>query len=127
MRDVIRVVLVDPKDESRQALQRLLGSMGSVWIAEVLPTYQVPASRVVEIAPDLCIVALDSEPNQAIELIASLTQAMPNAQRDRVVRHSPLRRLAQPDDVANTVEFLLSDRASGITGTVITIDAGNTA
>lgn len=79
MRDVIRVVLVDPNDESRQSLQRLLGSMGSVWIAEVLPSYQIAASRIVEIAPDLCLVALDSEPGQAVELIASMAQAFPSA------------------------------------------------
>ncbi len=79
MRDVIRVVLVDPNEESRQALQQLLGSMGSVWIVEVLSSYQVAASRIVEIAPDLCIVALDSEPGQAVELIASIVQALPNA------------------------------------------------
>ena len=75
MRDVIRVVLVDPNEESRQALQQLLGSMGSVWIVEVLSSYQVAASRIVEIAPDLCLVALDSEPGQAVELIASMVQA----------------------------------------------------
>jgi 3-oxoacyl-[acyl-carrier protein] reductase len=38
-----------------------------------------------------------------------------------------LRRLADADDVANATEFLLSDRAKNITGTVITVDAGNTA
>jgi len=79
MRDVIRVVLVDPNEESRQALQQLLGSMGSVWIVEVLSSYKVAASRIVEIAPDLCLVALDSEPGQAVELIASIVQALPNA------------------------------------------------
>jgi 3-oxoacyl-[acyl-carrier protein] reductase len=31
------------------------------------------------------------------------------------------------EDVANAVEFLLSDRAKNITGTVLTVDAGNTA
>ncbi len=79
MRDVIRGVLVDPNEESRQALQQLLGSMGSVWIVEVLSSYKVAASRIVEIAPDLCFVALDSEPGQAVELIASIVQALPNA------------------------------------------------
>ena len=79
MRDVIRVVLVDPNEESRQALQQLLGSMGSVWIVEVLSSYKVAASRIVEIAPELCLVALDSEPDQAVELIASMVQALPNA------------------------------------------------
>ena len=79
MKDVIRVVLVDPHDESRQSLQRLLGSMSSVWIAEVLPSYQIATSRIVEIAPDLCLVALDSAPSQAVELISGLAQALPEA------------------------------------------------
>jgi pilus assembly protein CpaE len=79
MRDVIRVVLIDPSEESRQTLQRLLGSLGSVWLAEVFPNYKVVASRIVEIAPDLCLVALDSEPGQAVELIGSLVQANPTA------------------------------------------------
>jgi pilus assembly protein CpaE len=77
MRDVIRVVLVDPGEDSRKALQRVLGSLGSLWIAEVFPNYQAAGSRIAEIAPDLCLVILDSEPNQAIELIASLSQACP--------------------------------------------------
>ena len=31
------------------------------------------------------------------------------------------------DDVANAVAFLMSDKARNITGTVVTVDAGNTA
>jgi 3-oxoacyl-[acyl-carrier protein] reductase len=38
-----------------------------------------------------------------------------------------LRRLAEIDDVAGAVEFLISDRARNITGTVLTVDAGSTA
>ncbi len=36
MKDVIRIVLIDPNEESRDALQRLLGTIGSFWVAEVL-------------------------------------------------------------------------------------------
>ena len=61
MRDVIRVVLVDPGEDSRKALQRVLGSLGSLWIAEVFPNYQAAGSRIAEIAPDLCLVILDSD------------------------------------------------------------------
>ena len=43
------------------------------------------------------------------------------------MRRSALRRLAEVEDVANAVEFLLSDKASNITGTVLTVDAGSTA
>ena len=35
-------------------------------------------------------------------------------------------RLPESDDIAHTVEFLISERAKNITGTVITVDGGNT-
>ncbi|EPQ3879784.1 SDR family oxidoreductase, partial [Acinetobacter baumannii] len=38
----------------------------------------------------------------------------------------PLRKLAQPDDIANTVSFLLSDRAAQITMQEIVVDGGAT-
>jgi 3-oxoacyl-[acyl-carrier protein] reductase len=34
--------------------------------------------------------------------------------------------LPEISDVADIVEFLLSDKAGNITGTVVTVDAGNT-
>ena len=79
MRDVIRAVLVDPNEESRRTLQQLLGSLSSVWLAEAFTSYQAAAGRIAEIAPDLCLVSLDSEPAAAVELIGSLCQANPNA------------------------------------------------
>lgn len=39
----------------------------------------------------------------------------------------PLEREAQPEDVANTVVFLSSDRAAQVTGIVLPIDGGTTA
>jgi 3-oxoacyl-[acyl-carrier protein] reductase len=56
-----------------------------------------------------------------------MTQGMTDEQRQRVARRSALNRLVEVEDVANAVEFLLSDRAKNITGTVLTVDAGNTA
>jgi 3-oxoacyl-[acyl-carrier protein] reductase len=47
--------------------------------------------------------------------------------REKIARRSALRRMAEIDDVANAVEFLLSDKAKNITGTTMTVDAGNTA
>jgi 3-oxoacyl-[acyl-carrier protein] reductase len=47
--------------------------------------------------------------------------------REKIARRSALRRLAETDDIANAVEFLLGDGARNITGTVMTIDAGATA
>jgi len=56
-----------------------------------------------------------------------MTQGLKDEQREQIVRRSALRRLVEVEDVASAVEFLLSDGAKNITGTVLTVDAGNTA
>ncbi len=56
-----------------------------------------------------------------------MTHGLTAAQREQIARRSALRRMAQVSDVANTVDFLFSERARNITGTVVTVDAGNTA
>jgi 3-oxoacyl-[acyl-carrier protein] reductase len=55
-----------------------------------------------------------------------MTRDMRDIQRSQIVRRSALRRLPEIDDIAATVEFLMSDKAANITGTVLTVDAGNT-
>jgi 3-oxoacyl-[acyl-carrier protein] reductase len=56
-----------------------------------------------------------------------LTQGLSEDQRNRIAGRSALRRLAEADDVARMVEHLLGEGGRNITGTVLTIDAGNTA
>ncbi|MFI5000554.1 MAG: SDR family NAD(P)-dependent oxidoreductase [Reyranellales bacterium] len=56
-----------------------------------------------------------------------MTHDLDDAHREQIARRSALKRMAEAVDVANAVDFLLSDRAANITGTVITVDAGNTA
>jgi 3-oxoacyl-[acyl-carrier protein] reductase len=56
-----------------------------------------------------------------------MTHGLTPAQREQITRRSALRRMPQINDVAHAVDFLFSDRASNITGTVVTVDAGNTA
>jgi len=56
-----------------------------------------------------------------------LTHGLKDEQRQQIERRSALKRFAEIDDVANAVEYLLSDKARNITGTVITVDAGTTA
>jgi NAD(P)-dependent dehydrogenase (short-subunit alcohol dehydrogenase family) len=52
--------------------------------------------------------------------------AMPGT-RENLVAHTPLGRLAQPEDIASVVRFLLSDEAAYVTGTAVTVDGGMTA
>ncbi len=56
-----------------------------------------------------------------------MTQELTEAQRERIVQRSALKRLAETVDVARSVEFLLGDGGRNITGTVLTVDAGNVA
>lgn len=60
-------------------------------------------------------------------ILTDLTGSMEAADRERIEARSALRRLAQAEDVAAAVEFLLGEGARNITGTVLTVDAGNTA
>jgi 3-oxoacyl-[acyl-carrier protein] reductase len=57
----------------------------------------------------------------------AMTEGLEGAHRDQVMRRSPLHRLADIDDVANAVAFLIGDAGRNITGTVLTVDAGSTA
>ena len=56
-----------------------------------------------------------------------MTKGLTEEHREQIVRRSALRRMADVEDVAAAVEYLLSDGARNVTGTVITVDAGNTA
>ena len=56
-----------------------------------------------------------------------MTDGLEGAQREQIVRRSPLKRLAGAEDVAGAVAFLMSEAACNITGTVMTVDAGSTA
>lgn len=56
-----------------------------------------------------------------------LTAALDEGKRARIAGRAALRRLADPEDVANAVAFLMDDKARNVTGTVLTVDAGATA
>jgi 3-oxoacyl-[acyl-carrier protein] reductase len=57
----------------------------------------------------------------------SMTHGFGDEQRAQIVRRSALDRLAEIEDIANMVEFLMTEKARNITGTVMTVDAGSTA
>jgi 3-oxoacyl-[acyl-carrier protein] reductase len=60
-------------------------------------------------------------------LDTDMTHGLGGEERQRVIRRSALKRLADVEDVANAVAFLLGDSARNISGTVLTVDAGATA
>lgn len=56
-----------------------------------------------------------------------MTGDMGEADLGKVKGRSALRRLAEAEDVAAAVSYLMSDGARNVTGTVLTVDAGGTA
>lgn len=60
-------------------------------------------------------------------LDTAMTEVLASSDRARIVARSPVGRFAEVDEVAAAVRYYLSDQAAGITGTVLTVDAGATA
>jgi 3-oxoacyl-[acyl-carrier protein] reductase len=78
-------------------------------LAEVLGPHHI---RINTVAPGLTDTAFITE--------------MPEKSRILTKMHTPLRRLAEAEDIANTVCFLLSDDARHITGETLRINGGGT-
>jgi 3-oxoacyl-[acyl-carrier protein] reductase len=53
-----------------------------------------------------------------------MTSALDDEERDQIARRAALKRLADPDDVAAAVAYLMSDGGKNVTGTTLTVDAG---
>jgi 3-oxoacyl-[acyl-carrier protein] reductase len=60
-------------------------------------------------------------------LRTEMTRRLDREQLQQIERRSALRHLPEIEDVASAVDYLLGDGAKSVTGTVLTVDAGNTA
>ena len=56
-----------------------------------------------------------------------MTRSLDDGARAKIARRSALQRAPEITDVAEAVRYLFSDAARNVTGTVLTVDAGNTA
>ena len=53
-----------------------------------------------------------------------MTRVLENSVREKLIEQIPLARLGEPEDVARCVSFLVSEKASYITGQVISVNGG---
>ena len=79
--------------------------------------------------------AIESAPNVRVNCVVpgavmtdALKKAMPTDEMiDATAKTIPLKRVANPDEIAHPVVFLLSDKSSFITGADLVVDGGKTA
>ncbi len=78
MKSVIRLALVDPNDVSRNALKTLLLGIDTVWLEAECSRYDVFNDVLLQTQPDIALLALDSNPQRALELVAAIHHDHPS-------------------------------------------------
>src|SRR5262245_12579488 len=78
MANVLRIAVVDPKDSSRESLKTMLLGLDSVWLEAECSRYEFFGDVVGQTNPDVGFIALDSNADKALDLVAALAKSSPN-------------------------------------------------
>lgn len=76
MSNVLRLALVDPNEATRESLKNQLLGMDTIWLEAECSHYEYFADVVSQTTPDIALVSLDTDPTEAIELVASMTEKL---------------------------------------------------
>ena len=106
-------------------------SVGSLMGNPELPAYgamkravnSLTESAAVTYGPEGIRVNAIAPGHTSTEMIRTWEEASPGL-RERLTAHTPLRRAADPQEIAQAAAWLLSDRSSYVTGTVLRVDGG---
>lgn len=77
MGNVLRIAVVDPKDSARDALKSALLGLETVWLEAECSRYEFFSDVVEQTKPDVAFIALDGDPDRALDLVAELTKGAP--------------------------------------------------
>jgi pilus assembly protein CpaE len=77
MANVLRIAVVDPNDSTRDGLKTVLLGLNSIWLEAECSRYEFFADVIEQTKPDIGLVALDSDPARAIQLIAEISAKVP--------------------------------------------------
>src|SRR5215208_4469278 len=77
MPNVLRIAVVDPKDSSRDALKSMLLGLDTVWLEAECSRYEFFGDVIAQTNPDVGFIALDNDPEKALDLLESLAKTAP--------------------------------------------------
>jgi pilus assembly protein CpaE len=78
MSNVLRLAIVDPNDSQRESLKNMLLGMDTIWLEAECSRYEFFSDVVAQTNPDIGLVAIDSDPQKALELVGRLAAASPD-------------------------------------------------
>ncbi|MBN2477007.1 MAG: MinD/ParA family protein [Pirellulales bacterium] len=78
MSNVLRLAIVDPDDATRESLKSMLLGMDMIWLEAECSRYEFFADVVGQTDPEIGLVAIDHNPEKALNLVTELGQSSPN-------------------------------------------------
>ena len=78
MSNVLRLAIVDPNDSQRESLKSMLLGMDMIWLEAECSRYEFFIDVVAQTNPDIGLVAIDSDPQKALDLVGRLAAASPD-------------------------------------------------
>lgn len=80
MNSVVRLAMVDPKDQSRNSIKNLLLGIDTVWLEAECARYEFFTDIISQTQPDIALISLDSDPQRGLAVIAEVHRESPECQ-----------------------------------------------